>query len=96
MKVTVRNWPGSGFRWRGRCGQCDRDRKDGSWSLSERPDGDGDPAEVDSGILQVNERGDDQYFAVSEQFDDVFYPITLAEPGAMYWGYTNKYYERSE
>ena len=59
--------------------------KDGSWSLSERPDGDGDPAEVDSGILQVNERGDDQYFAVSEQFDDVFYPITLAEPGAMYW-----------
>ena len=52
--------------------------------------------EVDSGILQVNERGDDQYFAVSEQFDDVFYPITLAEPGAMYWGYTNKYYERSE
>ena len=59
--------------------------KDGSWSLSERPDGDGDPAEVDSGILQVNERGDDQYFAVSKQFDDVFYPITLAEPGAMYW-----------
>ena len=70
--------------------------KDGSWSLSERPDGDGDPAEVDSGMLQVNERGDDQYFAVSEQFDDVFYPITLAEPGAMYWGYTNEYYERSE
>lgn len=51
---------------------------------------------MDSGILQVNERGDDQYFAVSEQFDDVFYPITLAEPGAMYWGYTNEYYERSE
>ena len=70
--------------------------EDGSWSPSERPDGDGDPAEADSGILQVNERGDDQYFAVSKQFDDVFYPITLAEPGAMYWGYTNEYYERSE
>jgi hypothetical protein len=70
--------------------------EDGSWSLSERLDGDGDLAEVDSGILQVNERGDDQYFAVSEQFDDVFYPITLAEPGVMYWGYTNEYYERSE
>ena len=70
--------------------------EDGSWSLSERPDGDGDPAEVDSGTLQVNERGDDQYFAVSDQFDDVFYPITLAEPGAMYWGYTNESYERSE
>lgn len=69
-------------------------REDGSWSLSERPDGDGDPTEVDSGTLQVNERGDDQYFAVSDQFDDVFYAMTVVEPGAMYWGLENDYYER--
>ncbi len=67
---------------------------DGSWTLYERPDGDGDLAEVDWGTLQVNERGDHQYFAISDQLDEVSYAINVVEEGAMYWGLDNDYYER--
>lgn len=65
---------------------------DGRWSLSERTEGNGNLVEADSGKLQINEHGDNQYFAVSDQSADVFYPIHVAEPGTMYWGYTNDYY----
>lgn len=70
--------------------------EDGSWTLYECPDGDGDLSEVDAGILQVNERGNDQYFAISDLYDDVSYAITVVEPGVMYWGLDNDYYERLE
>ncbi len=38
----------------------------GSWTLSERPGGDGDPAVVDSGTIEVNPDGAGTYFAVSD------------------------------
>ena len=66
----------------------------GRWSLSERPNGDGDPAEVDCGTIEMNPDGEDQYFAVSTMFDDVVYDMTVIGDDVMYWGGENDYYQK--
>ena len=58
----------------------------GSWSLFERPGGDGDPTQVDGGTIQVNPDGEGQYFATSSLFDDTVYDMTVVGENTMYWG----------
>ena len=60
--------------------------EDGSWTLYERPDGDGDPTEVDWGTIQASSDGEGRYDAVSDAFADVVYDITVADDGILYWG----------
>lgn len=66
----------------------------GNWSLAERPDSDGDPAEVDYGTIEINPNGEDQYFAVSSLFEDVTYDMTVISADVMYWGGESDYYQK--
>lgn len=66
----------------------------GSWSLSERPGGDGDPTEVDRGTLEADPNDDGRYYAVSSQFEDVTYDVTVVGDDVMYWGGENDYYQK--
>lgn len=55
---------------------------DGKWVLYE--DNNGSTSLIDSGSIKLI--GDDAYSAVSEQFDDVAYDISLADDNTLYWG----------
>lgn len=69
--------------------------EDGSWTLYERPGGDGDPTMVDGGTLEADEENLDRYFAVSDQFDDVVYDFNVIDNSVMYWGGEYDYYEKA-
>ena len=58
----------------------------GNWSLSERPGGDGDPTQVDSGSLQADPDNEGLYYASSSLFDDTVYDMTVVDENTMYWG----------
>lgn len=64
--------------------------EDGKWMLYE--DADSDPALIDSGSIEA--LGDGAYSAVSEQFEDVSYDITLTDESTLYWGGENDCYMR--
>ena len=66
----------------------------GSWTLSERPGGDGDPAVVDSGTIEVDPDGAGTYFAVSDMYEDVVYDMTLVGDDVIYWGGEYDYYQK--
>lgn len=66
----------------------------GTWSLEERPGGDGDPTEVDWGTLSVNPDGEGLYYASSALFDDVVYDMIVADYDVMYWGGEYDCYQR--
>ena len=66
----------------------------GSWTLSERPGGDGDPTVVDSGTIEVNPDGAGTYFAVSDMYEDVVYDMTLVGDDVIYWGGEYDYYQK--
>ena len=55
-------------------------------------DADSDPALIDSGSIEA--LGDGAYSAVSEQFEDVSYDITLTDESTLYWGGENDCYMR--
>ena len=55
-------------------------------------DADSDPALIDSGSIEA--LGDGAYSAVSEQFEDVSYDITLTDESTLYWGSENDCYMR--
>lgn len=64
--------------------------EDGKWMLYE--DADSNPALIDSGSIEA--LGDGAYSAVSEQFEDVSYDITLTDESTLYWGGENDCYMR--
>lgn len=64
--------------------------EDGKWMLYE--DADSNPSLIDSGSIEA--LGDGAYSAVSEQFDDVAYDITLTDESTLYWGGENDCYMR--
>lgn len=66
----------------------------GNWTLFERPDGDGDPTEVDMGTILPNPDGEGTYAAASAVFDDVIYDMTVVDSDVMYWGGENDYYQK--
>ena len=66
----------------------------GSWTLSERPGGDGDPTVVDSGTIEVDPDGAGTYFAVSDMYEDVVYDMTLVGDDVIYWGGEYDYYQK--
>jgi len=66
----------------------------GSWTLSERPGGDGDPTVVDSGTLEVDPEGAGTYFAVSDMYEDVVYDMLLVGDDVIYWGGEYDYYQK--
>ena len=66
----------------------------GNWTLYERPEGDGDPNEVDYGTISPNPDGEGMYSAVSNMFEDVVYDMTVIDDNVMYWGGENDYYEK--
>lgn len=68
-------------------------RADGGWTLLELMDGDSDHTAVDWGTLQTaNDEG--LYSAVSDNFEDVAYDMTVVDEGVMYWGGENDYYQK--
>ena len=69
---------------------------DGSWSLSERPGGDGDPTQVDGGSLQAVPDNGGQYSASSSLFDDTMYDMTVVDENTMYWGGENDCYMKMD
>ena len=69
--------------------------ENGGWELMERPDGDGDPAVVDSGTIEMAPDDDEElYLAVSSLFDDVVYEFTLIDDDTMCWGGEFEYYQK--
>ena len=66
----------------------------GNWTLYERPEGDGDPSEVDSGTIQPDPNGEGAYTAVSATFEDVAYDMTVIDSDVLYWGGENDYYQK--
>ena len=66
----------------------------GSWTLSERPGGDGDPTVVDSGTIEVDPEGAGTYFAVSDMYEDVVYDMLLVGDDVIYWGGEYDYYQK--
>lgn len=64
--------------------------EDGKWMLYE--DADSSPALIDSGSIEAV--GDGAYSAVSEQFEDVAYDITITDESTLYWGGENDCYMR--
>ena len=68
---------------------------DGSWTLYERTDGDGDMTEVDYGTLSAADGEDAVYYAASDAFDDVVYDMTVADTDTMYWGGEYDCYQRT-
>ncbi len=68
-------------------------RADGGWSLLELMDGDSEHTAVDWGTLQPVD-GEGIYSAVSDNFEDVAYDMTVVDEGVMYWGGENDYYQK--
>lgn len=68
-------------------------RADGSWSLMELMDGDSEHTAVDWGKLQT---ADDEgaYSAVSDNFEDVAYDMTVVDGTTFYWGGENDNYQK--
>lgn len=59
----------------------------GGWELFERPDGDGDPATVDSGTVELApDDSEEMYLAVSDLYDEVSYEFTLLDHDTLRWG----------
>ena len=56
--------------------------------------GDGDPAVVDSGTIEVDPDGAGTYFAVSDMYEDVVYDMTLVGDDVIYWGGEYDYYQK--
>ncbi|HCQ74748.1 MAG TPA: hypothetical protein DIT84_08085 [Clostridiales bacterium] len=68
-------------------------RDDGSWSLMELMDGDSERTAVDWGKLQTAE-GEGAYSAVSDNFEDVAYDMTVVDGTTFYWGGENDNYQK--
>lgn len=68
---------------------------DGSWSLYERSDGDGDPNQVDGGTISRDSDDETIYYAASTMFDDAVYEIFIADSDIMYWGGEADCYQRA-
>lgn len=68
-------------------------RDDGSWSLMELMDGDSERTAVDWGKLQTAE-GEGAYSAVSDNFEDVAYDMTVIDGTTFYWGGENDNYQK--
>lgn len=68
-------------------------RADGDWSLLELMDGDTERTAVDWGKLQPAD-GEGAYSAVSDNFEDVAYDMTVVDEGVMYWGGENDNYQK--
>lgn len=68
-------------------------RADGGWSLMELMDGDTERTAVDWGKLQPAD-GEGAYSAVSDNFEDVVYDMTVVDEGVMYWGGENDNYQK--
>ena len=86
-------------RWRA-CGYLDGDVNaaswieldaSGIWTLYERS---AEATGARSTRDAPRERGDSQYEAVSDAYEDVSYDLYLADDNAMYWGGENDYYQR--
>lgn len=68
-------------------------KADGSWSLLELMDGDSERTAVDWGKLQTAE-GEGAYSAVSDDFEDVAYDMTVIDGTTFYWGGENDNYQK--
>lgn len=68
-------------------------KADGSWSLLELMDGDTERTAVDWGKLQTAE-GEGVYSAVSDNFEDVAYDMTVIDGTTFYWGGENDNYQK--
>lgn len=68
-------------------------KADGSWSLLELMDGDSERTAVDWGKLQTAE-GEGAYSAVSDNFEDVAYDMTVIDGMTFYWGGENDNYQK--
>ena len=68
-------------------------KADGSWSLLELMDGDTERTAVDWGKLQTAE-GEGAYSAVSDNFEDVAYDMTVIDGTTFYWGGENDNYQK--
>lgn len=68
-------------------------KADGSWSLLELMDGDTERTAVDWGKLQTAE-GEGAYSAVSDNFEDVAYDMTVINGTTFYWGGENDNYQK--
>ena len=68
-------------------------RADGDWSLMELMDGDTERTAVDWGTLQPAD-GEGAYSAVSDNFEDVAYDMTVVDEGVMCWGGENDNYQK--
>ena len=68
-------------------------KADGSWSLLELMDGDTERTAVDWGKLQTAE-GEGAYSAVSDNFEDVSYDMTVIDGTTFYWGGENDNYQK--
>lgn len=68
-------------------------RADGGWSLMELMDGDTERTAVDWGKLQPAD-GEGAYSAVSDNFEDVAYDMTVVDGTTFYWGGENDNYQK--
>lgn len=68
-------------------------KADGRWSLLELMDGDTERTAVDWGKLQTAE-GEGAYSAVSDNFEDVAYDMTVIDGTTFYWGGENDNYQK--
>lgn len=68
-------------------------KADGSWSLLELMDGDTERTAVDWGKLQTAE-GEGACSAVSDNFEDVAYDMTVIDGTTFYWGGENDNYQK--
>lgn len=68
-------------------------KADGSWSLLELMDGDTERTAVDWGKLQTAEV-EGAYSAVSDNFEDVAYDMTVIDGTTFYWGGENDNYQK--
>lgn len=68
-------------------------KADGSWSLLELMDGDTERTAVDWGKLQTAE-GEGAYSAVSNNFENVAYDMTVIDGTTFYWGGENDNYQK--
>lgn len=68
-------------------------KAEGSWSLLELMDGDSERTAVDWGKLQTAD-GEGAYSAVSDNFEDVAYDMTVVDGTTFYWGGENDNYQK--
>ena len=69
--------------------------ENGGWELLDRPGGDGDPATVDCGTIELAPDDDEElYLAVSTLFDDVSYEFFLIDHDTMCWVSEYKFYQK--